>query len=119
MLTAEVPAGFPTLRIVFEPEDDGWYCHVCKKPVDPERTEGPTCGEKGVVKVEIQLCPDCGSGAVEVPFSIGKILQAWDRSASAEDDGGETWWPLDVRFAADRISRDGLQAEIIAAAVER
>lgn len=72
MLTAEIPADFPTLRIVFEPEDDGQ--------------------------------------------SIGKILKAWDRPARAEEDRDTTWWPLDVRFAAQRISRDGLQAEILAAA---
>ena len=72
--TAEVSSTFPTLRVVFEPEDDGQ--------------------------------------------SIGRILKAWDRSANAEEHGDTTWWPLDVRFAADRIARDGLQAEILAAAVE-
>ena len=82
MLTAEVPAGFPTLRIVFEPED--------------------------------------GSQ------SIGRILKAWDRQVfvdgrrNTEEDGDATWWPLDVRFADDRISRDGLQADLLAATtVER
>lgn len=48
--------------------------------------------------------------------SIGRIADAWDRSAQAEEDGDETWWPLAVRFAAQRIVRDGLQPELLAVA---
>lgn len=61
-------AALPTLRILFEPADDG--------------------------------------------ESIRRITEAWDKPF-AEDP---YWDSYDVRFAAQRIARDGLQPELLAVA---
>jgi hypothetical protein len=51
--------------------------------------------------------------------SIGKIAEAWDRPAGPEPPGDVgQWFSLSVKFAAQRIARDGLQPELLTVAEE-
>lgn len=97
-------ATLPTLRILFEPADDGYNCLVCLTVVEPDNYGNPSC-------------PDCGGPVRYFPFSVGTIVEAWRRQEFADDKADpEGWVHLPVSAAAGRIARDGLQPQLLAAA---